>query len=108
MKPILEVLKVVDLTEYGNKKAGNYSMEMKQILAVARAFLTNPEIAILDEPTNGLDPEGVKTMRDLVKKLAGENNTTFIYCSHILNEVQNLCNAVGYFIGKRVFEKIEF
>ncbi|MHC6179712.1 ABC transporter ATP-binding protein [Clostridium sp. JNZ X4-2] len=92
---IMEVLKMVDLTEYRNKKAGNYSMGMKQRLAVARAFLTKPQIAILDEPTNGLDPEGVKTMRDLVKKLARENNTTFIYCSHILNEVQNLCNRVA-------------
>lgn len=92
---IMEVLEMVNLTEQKDKKVGNYSMGMKQRLAVARAFLTKPKIAILDEPTNGLDPEGVKDMRNLIKKLAKDSNTTFIYCSHILNEVQNLCNRVA-------------
>lgn len=90
-----EVLELVRLTNDKDKKVSNYSMGMKQRLAVARAFLTKPKIAILDEPTNGLDPEGVKDMRDLIKELAKDNNTTFIYCSHILNEVQNLCNRVA-------------
>ncbi|WP_027626376.1 ABC transporter ATP-binding protein [Clostridium lundense] len=90
-----EVLELVRLTTDKDKKVSNYSMGMKQRLAVARAFLTKPKIAILDEPTNGLDPEGVKDMRDLIKELAKDNNTTFIYCSHILNEVQNLCNRVA-------------
>jgi ABC-2 type transport system ATP-binding protein len=94
-KRVKEVLELVRLTEDKNKKVSNYSMGMKQRLAVARAFLTKPKIAILDEPTNGLDPEGVKDMRDLIKDLAKDNNTTFIYCSHILNEVQNLCNRVA-------------
>ncbi|WPC44543.1 ABC transporter ATP-binding protein [Clostridium sp. JS66] len=94
-KRVNEVLELVRLTEDKNKKVSNYSMGMKQRLAVARAFLTKPKIAILDEPTNGLDPEGVKDMRELIKDLAKDNNTTFIYCSHILNEVQNLCNRVA-------------
>ena len=78
-----------------DKKVSNYSMGMKQRLAVARAFLSKPRIVILDEPTNGLDPEGVRDMRNLINKLARENGTTFIYCSHILNEVQNICNRVA-------------
>lgn len=94
-KRVKEVLKLVSLTEAKDKKVSSYSMGMKQRLAVARAFLTKPKIAILDEPTNGLDPEGVKDMRELIKELANDNNTTFIYCSHILNEVQNLCNRVA-------------
>lgn len=94
-KRVEEVIDLVRLSEDKNKKVSNYSMGMKQRLAVARAFLTKPKIAILDEPTNGLDPEGVKEMRDLIKELAKDKNTTFIYCSHILNEVQNLCNRVA-------------
>ena len=90
-----EVLNIVNLSNDKNKKVCNYSMGMKQRLAVARAFLTNPKLIILDEPTNGLDPEGVKDMRNLIKNLAKTNNTTFIYCSHILNEVENLCNRVA-------------
>lgn len=94
-KRVEEVIDLVRLSVDKNKKVSNYSMGMKQRLAVARAFLTKPKIAILDEPTNGLDPEGVKEMRDLIKELAKDKNTTFIYCSHILNEVQNLCNRVA-------------
>lgn len=104
-KRVEEVLDLVRLSMDKNKKVSNYSMGMKQRLAVARAFLTKPKIAILDEPTNGLDPEGVKDMRDLIKELAKDNNTTFIYCSHILNEVQNLCNRVAMINkGKIVIE----
>ncbi|GAA0739073.1 ABC transporter ATP-binding protein [Clostridium oceanicum] len=94
-KRINEVLEMVSLKDAKNKKVSSYSMGMKQRLAVARAFLSNPKIVILDEPTNGLDPEGVKDMRNLIKKLAQNGDITFIYCSHILNEVQNLCNRVA-------------
>ena len=94
-KRVDEVLDIVNLSNDKNKKVKNYSMGMKQRLAVARAFLTTPKIVILDEPTNGLDPEGVKEMRELIKKLVKTHNTTFIYCSHILNEVENLCNRVA-------------
>ncbi|MTK12506.1 MAG: ATP-binding cassette domain-containing protein [Clostridiaceae bacterium] len=94
-KRVEEILNLVKLSNDKNKKVSEYSMGMKQRLAVARAFLNKPKIAILDEPTNGLDPEGVRDMRDLIKHLAKEDGTTFIYCSHILNEVQNLCNRVA-------------
>ncbi len=94
-KRVNEVLELVDLLNAKDKKVSKYSMGMKQRLAVARAFLSNPKIIILDEPTNGLDPKGVKDMRELIKNLASNKNITFIYCSHILNEVQNLCNRVA-------------
>ncbi|MBD7910679.1 ABC transporter ATP-binding protein [Clostridium cibarium] len=104
-KRIDEVLDMVNLSRDKNKKVGAYSMGMKQRLAVARAFLNNPEIVILDEPTNGLDPEGVIEMRKLIKDLAGLKRTTFMYCSHILNEVQNLCNRVAMISnGKIIFQ----
>lgn len=92
---IEEVLSLVNLTKDKNKKVSEYSMGMKQRLAVARAFLNNPQLVILDEPTNGLDPEGVIEMRNLIKNLAQFNGTTFIFCSHILNEVENLCNRIA-------------
>ncbi|KAA8680165.1 ABC transporter ATP-binding protein [Clostridium sp. MT-14] len=92
---IMEVLNMVHFQEYKDRRVSNYSMGMKQRLAVARAFLSKPEIVILDEPTNGLDPEGVRDMRNLVEKLSKDEKVTFIYCSHILNEVQNLCSRVA-------------
>lgn len=93
-KRIDEVLELVDLKKVKDKKVNKYSMGMKQRLAVARAFINKPELVILDEPTNGLDPQGVLDMREFIKEQA-EKGVTFIYCSHILSEVQNLCNRIG-------------
>lgn len=93
-KRIDEVLELVDLKKVKNKKVSKYSMGMKQRLAVARAFINKPELVILDEPTNGLDPQGVLDMREFIKEQS-ERGVTFIYCSHILSEVQNLCNRIG-------------
>ena len=92
---INEVLELVGLSHAKNKKVSNYSLGMKQRLAIARAFLNNPKIVILDEPTNGLDPQGVIEIRNLIRYLAKTENVTFIVCSHILSEVQNLCNRIS-------------
>lgn len=92
---INEVLELVGLSNAKNKKVANYSLGMKQRLAIARAFLNNPKIVILDEPTNGLDPQGVIEIRNLIRHLAKIENVTFIVCSHILSEVQNLCNRIS-------------
>ena len=70
-------------------------MGMKQRLSIARAFLNNPDIIILDEPTNGLDPAGVIEIENLVLNLAKHENKTFIITSHILNQVEKVCNRVG-------------
>lgn len=83
------------LNNVGKKHVGKYSLGMKQRLALARAFLTNPNVVILDEPTNGLDPEGIIEIRNMITKCSQDLGTTFIYCSHLLSEVENLCNRVG-------------
>lgn len=92
---VVELLKMMDLFEDKDKKVKEYSLGMKQRLGIARAFLNNPKIVILDEPTNGLDPVGVIEIRELIKKLAKEENITFLISSHILGEMQNLCNSVA-------------
>jgi ABC-2 type transport system ATP-binding protein len=90
-----EVLSLVGLINEAGKNVGKYSLGMKQRLGIARAFLGNPDIVILDEPTNGLDPEGVIEIRELIEKLSRERNTTFMISSHILSEIRNMCNKIA-------------
>lgn len=92
---VIDVLKMMDLFEDKDKKVKGYSLGMKQRLGIARAFLNNPKLVILDEPTNGLDPVGVIEIRNLIKKLAKEENITFLISSHILGEMENLCNSIA-------------
>lgn len=87
-----EVLKIVDLQDRGDDKVKTYSLGMKQRLGIAQALLNNPEIIILDEPANGLDPIGMRTLRELIFKLQKEKNITFFISSHLLDELQQLCN----------------
>lgn len=94
-KRVDEVLEMVGLSSAKDKNVSKYSLGMKQRLAIARAFLNRPKIIILDEPTNGLDPQGVIEIRNLIKELAHREQVTFILCSHILSEVQALCNRVA-------------
>ncbi|MBT3362955.1 MAG: ATP-binding cassette domain-containing protein [Chloroflexi bacterium] len=90
---IEEVLKLVDLTSRASDKFGSYSTGMKQRLAIACALLHNPEIVILDEPANGLDPAGQKEIRELIIKLGKEGKTVFLN-SHVLHEVELVCERV--------------
>jgi ABC-type multidrug transport system ATPase subunit len=90
---IEEVLEYVDLKERGKRTFRTYSLGMKQRLAVAAALLSDPEVLVLDEPTNGLDPEGIAEMRELILKIGGEGKT-IILASHILDEVQKICSHV--------------
>lgn len=92
---IIEVLELVNLTDSKDKKVKKYSLGMKQRLGIARAFLNNPKFLILDEPTNGLDPVGVVEIRKLITKLSTEENVTFFICSHILGEMQSICNKIA-------------
>ena len=92
---ILEVLEMVGLSSEKDKKVSKYSIGMKQRLAIARAFLNKPKVVILDEPTNGLDPQGVMEIRYLIKYLKEKEGVTFIVCSHILNEIEQLCNRIA-------------
>ncbi|WP_313128763.1 ABC transporter ATP-binding protein [Anaerocolumna sp.] len=92
---INEVMTLVGLEKAANKKVSQYSLGMKQRLAIARAFINDPEIVILDEPTNGLDPIGVVEIRNLIKKLSQVNKKTFIISSHNLSEIQEMCDKVA-------------
>ncbi len=89
-----EVLELVDLTGRQRDRVGSYSMGMKQRLGVATALLHDPELLMLDEPANGLDPAGIVEMRDLLRRLAAEGKTVFI-SSHVLGEVQQICDRVA-------------
>ena len=102
---INEVLKIVGLEYTGKKKAKQFSLGMKQRLSIAIALLHQPELLILDEPTNGLDPNGIIETRELIKKLNREHNTTVIVSSHILNEVERMASHVGIIHkGKMLFQ----
>ncbi len=87
-----EVLKIVDLEDRGDDKVKTYSLGMKQRLGIAQALLNNPEIVILDEPANGLDPMGMRDLRQLILKLREEKKITFFISSHLLDELQQMCN----------------
>ncbi|MBC3798336.1 lantibiotic protection ABC transporter ATP-binding protein [Acetobacterium tundrae] len=93
-----EVLEIVDLRDTGKKKAGNFSMGMKQRLGVAIALLNNPKLLILDEPTNGLDPIGIQELRELIRSFP-EKGITVILSSHILSEVEQIADHVGIISG---------
>ena len=102
---INEVLKIVGLENTGKKKAKQFSLGMKQRLSIAIALLHQPELLILDEPTNGLDPNGIIETRELIKKLNKEHGTTVIVSSHILNEVERMASHVGIIHkGKMLFQ----
>ena len=90
---IEEKLKVVNLYERRNSKFRTYSLGMKQRLAIASALLNDPEILILDEPTNGLDPQGIHEIRQIIKKIAA-SGTTILLASHLLDEVEKVCSHV--------------
>ncbi|MBC3889636.1 lantibiotic protection ABC transporter ATP-binding subunit [Acetobacterium paludosum] len=97
-KKIDEVLEIVDLSDTGKKKAGNFSMGMKQRLGVAIALINNPKLLILDEPTNGLDPIGIQELRELIRSFP-EKGITVILSSHILSEVEQIADHVGIISG---------
>lgn len=90
---IEEKLKTVNLFERRNSKFKTYSLGMKQRLAIASALLNDPEILILDEPTNGLDPQGIHEIRQIIKEIA-KNGTTILLASHLLDEVEKVCSHV--------------
>ena len=90
-----EMLELVHLTGAANKKAGQYSLGMKQRLGIALALLSDPKLLMLDEPTNGLDPNGIIEIRELLVKLVQEHGKTVFVSSHLLAEVQKMATHVG-------------
>ncbi|WP_243525507.1 ABC transporter ATP-binding protein [Bacillus pseudomycoides] len=103
---IEEALEIVGLEHETKKLVGKYSLGMKQRLGIARTLLHYPELLILDEPTNGLDPIGIKEMRKLIKSLAQERNITILISSHILAEVEQLVDHMGIIHEGRLLEEI--
>lgn len=101
-----DLIKLVGLEDRINEKVGKYSLGMKQRLGLAAALLGNPKLLILDEPTNGLDPSGILDFREIVKKAAKERGMAIFISSHILSEVQNLCDRVA-FINGGVIKSVE-
>lgn len=90
-----EVVQLVGLTKRINDKVSTYSLGMKQRLGIAQALLGKPKILILDEPTNGLDPSGIREMRELIKFLATSENLSVFVSSHLLSEIQLMCDRVA-------------
>src|SRR6185312_12812238 len=94
-KRVGEMLDLVHLTDAAQKKAGQYSLGMKQRLGIALALLSDPKLLILDEPTNGLDPNGIIEVRELLIKLVTKHNKTVFVSSHLLAEVERMATHVG-------------
>jgi len=95
MSRIDEVLAIVGLSETGKKKAGKFSLGMKQRLSIAIALLHSPTLLILDEPTNGLDPSGILEIRELLTKINKEQGITIIISSHLLAEIEKMVTHIG-------------
>jgi ABC-2 type transport system ATP-binding protein len=101
---IEEMLELVELRDRGDDKVGGYSHGMRQRLGIAAALLRDPKLLLLDEPTTGLDPAGMRDMRDLVRRLASQGITVLL-SSHLLGEVEELCNRVAIIRkGRIVYE----
>ena len=103
---IPEILKSVGLENTGKKKARDFSLGMRQRLGIAIALLGDPELLLLDEPINGLDPEGIKEIRDLIVKLNKEKNITILISSHLLDELSKVVTRYGIINNGQMIEEI--
>ena len=101
-----EALGMLGLSDAADKPAGSYSLGMKQRLGIARAILCKPELVILDEPTNGLDPAGMKQIRDLFRMLCTEYGMTFMISSHLLPEIESIADTVGVIQHGKMMKEI--
>ena len=103
---IENALAMLNLTDAADKPVKNYSLGMKERLGITRAILSKPELLILDEPTNGLDPAGMKQIRDLLKTLCTEYGITIMISSHILSEIESIADTVGVIHHGRMMKEI--
>lgn len=101
-----QALEMLDLTEAAKTPVKNYSLGMKERLGIARAILCRPELLILDEPTNGLDPAGMKQIRELLRTLCAEQGTTIVVSSHILSEIESIADTIGIIHQGRMKKEI--
>lgn len=105
-KRIDEVLEIVGLSDTGKKKCEKFSLGMRQRLGIAMALLPKPEVLVLDEPVNGLDPEGIVEVRHLLKRLTEEQNVTVLISSHLLSELSELCTDFSIINHGRLIENL--
>ena len=105
-KEITHVLDLVKLTNTEKKRVKDFSLGMKQRLGIARAIITKPELLILDEPINGLDPVGIKELRELFKMLCKEYGITIIISSHILGEIEQIADTIGVIKNGRLITEV--
>lgn len=105
-KEIGQVLDLVKLTNTGEKPVKDFSLGMKQRLGIARAIITKPELLILDEPINGLDPIGIKEIRELLRMLCKEYGITIIISSHILGEIEQIADTIGIIHNGRLINEL--
>lgn len=103
---VKEALALLGLSDAAEKPVKSYSLGMKQRLGIARAVLCRPELLVLDEPTNGLDPAGMKQLRDLFRMLCGEYGITIMISSHMLSEVENIADTIGVIHHGTMMEEI--
>ncbi|MCI9252023.1 MAG: ATP-binding cassette domain-containing protein [Lachnospiraceae bacterium] len=103
---IENALKLLHLADAGETPVRNYSLGMKERLGIARAVLTRPELLILDEPANGLDPAGMKQIRDLLKTLCAEYEITIMISTHILSEIESIADTIGVIHHGRMQKEI--
>ena len=103
---IENALDMLELADAAGKQVRNYSLGMKERLGIARAILCRPELLILDEPTNGLDPAGMKQLRSLFKKLSVEYGITIMISSHILSEIESIADTIGVIAHGRMMQEI--
>lgn len=101
-----DILKLVGLEDTGKKKAANFSLGMRQRLGIAIALTGNPDFLVLDEPVNGLDPQGIIEIRELILKLNREYQITFLISSHILDELAKLATHYGFVDGGRLIREL--
>lgn len=104
---ILETTELLGLKDALNKKVKGYSLGMRQRLGIAAALLRNPKLLILDEPTNGLDPAGIHELREYIKDIAVKKNITVLISSHILSELEKICDEAIIVQHGRIIDKID-
>ncbi|MGG4488011.1 ABC transporter ATP-binding protein [Metabacillus idriensis] len=102
---IHQLLLLFDLADHKDKPAGTYSTGMKKRLALAKALLHSPKLLFLDEPTNGLDPDGIKMVLAYLKKYNEETGTTMIICSHVLHQLEPVCDSFAFIENQTIVEQ---
>ena len=105
-REIDDLLYLMNLSHTGKKKAKNFSLGMRQRLAIASTLITNPEFLILDEPTNGLDPSGIVEMREIIQRLVTERGMTVLLSSHLLDELSQIATHYGILHDGKIISEL--